>query len=595
MRVTLKVCALLTALCVLLPTSAAGQKKAGAGPGEPAELDAKIRRFAPTVVTADTSQLSAGDRRALAKVVEAARLFDPLFLRQVWSGNVALQRKLEADKTPLGRARLHYFMLNDGPWSQLDENIAFMPDVPHEKPATAAHYPDDMTKQEFESWVATLPEAEKQKATGFFYAVRRDAAGKLKLVPYREEYGEYLRPAAGLLREAAALTTNDTLRNFLTKRAAAFMSDDYYESDVAWMELDSPIDVTIGPYETPQWGANGWLVDLTEDLKSDSAYDVDDLLPPVRVALTNDDKQYAVPFYGESSILMYNKEVLDKAGVTMPDDPTWQQVSDAAKKVKTADVAGICMRGKPGWGDLFAPLTTVVQTFGGNWYDMSWNATVNTPEWKEAVTFYKTMLDESGEADPVSYSFNECLTALKEGKAAMWADASVAASMLEAADSPVKGKMGYAHMPVNKTAESGWLWSWNLAVPKSTKNQDAAVKFVKWATSKEYIKLVGEKIGWSNVPPGSRTSTYELPEYKEAAAAYAPITLDVMSGVNPAQPGVSPQPWVGIQYVSIPEFQDVGNQCAQLIADYIANRSSVDDALTKCQDIAAKGGEPHKS
>ena len=352
--------------------------------------------------------------------------------------------------------------------------------------------------------------------------------------------------------------------------------------------------VTIGAYETPQWGANGWLIDLTDNLAKDTAYDVNDLLPPVRVALTNDGKQYAVPFYGESSILMYNKEILDKAGVTMPTNPTWQQVADAAKKVKTADMSGICMRGKPGWGDLFAPLTTVVQTFGGNWYDMSWNATVNSPEWKQAVTFYKTMLDDSGEADPVSYSFNECLTSLKEGKSAMWADASVAASMLEAADSPVKGKMGYAHMPINKTQESGWLWSWNLAVPKSTKNQDAAIKFVKWATSKEYIKLVGEKIGWSNVPPGSRTSTYDIPQYKEAAAAYAPITLDVMSGVNPKQPGVNPQPWVGIQYVSIPEFQDVGNQCAQLVADYIANRASIDDALTKCQGIAQKGGDKHK-
>lgn len=352
--------------------------------------------------------------------------------------------------------------------------------------------------------------------------------------------------------------------------------------------------VTIGAYETPQWGANKWLVDLTEPLKSDSAYDVDDILPPVRDVNTYQDKLFAVPFYGESSILMYNKEVLDKAGVTMGANPTWQEVADAAKKLKTADMAGICMRGKPGWGDLFAPLTTVVQTFGGNWYDMQWNATVNTPEWKQALTFYKTMLDDSGEADPVSYSFNECLTALKEGKAAMWADASVAASMLEADDSPVKGKMGYAHMPVNKTKESGWLWSWNLAVPASTKNKDAAIKFVKWATSKDYIKLVGEQIGWSNVPPGSRTSTYEIPQYKEAAAAYAPITLDVMSTVNPKQPGVNPQPWVGIQYVSIPEFQDVGNQCAQLVADYIANRSSVDDAQAKCQEIAQKAGDAHK-
>jgi sorbitol/mannitol transport system substrate-binding protein len=352
--------------------------------------------------------------------------------------------------------------------------------------------------------------------------------------------------------------------------------------------------VTIGAYETPQWGANDWLLDLTPDLQADSAYDVDDLLPPVRDALTHEGKLYAVPFYGESSILMYNKEVLDGAGVTLGNNPTWQEVADAAKEVNSADMSGICMRGKPGWGDLFAPLTTVVQTFGGNWYNDQWDATVDTPEWKEAVTFYKTMLDESGEKDPVSYSFNECLTALKEGKAAMWADASVAASMLEADDSPVKGKMGYAHMPVNETDESGWLWSWNLAIPATTKNKDAAIKFVKWATSKEYHQLVGEKIGWSNVPPGARTSTYEIPEYKEAAKAYAPITLEVMSAVDPKQPGVNPQPWVGIQYVSIPEFQDVGNKCAQYIADYLANRSSADDALGKCQADAQAAGEKHK-
>jgi sorbitol/mannitol transport system substrate-binding protein len=176
----------------------------------------------------------------------------------------------------------------------------------------------------------------------------------------------------------------------------------------------------------------------------------------------------------------------------------------------------------------------------------------------------------------------------------MWADASVAASLLEANDSPVKGKMAYAHMPVVKTKESGWLWSWNLAIPKTTKHQAEALDFVKWATSKDYIKLVGNKIGWSNVPPGSRTSTYSIPEYKDAAKAYAPITLEVMSSVNPKQPGVNPQPWVGIQYVSIPEFQDVGNQCAQLIADYLANRTTVDDALGKCQDIAQKAGDAHK-
>lgn len=348
--------------------------------------------------------------------------------------------------------------------------------------------------------------------------------------------------------------------------------------------------VTIGAYETPQWGANDWLVDLSS-FEDDADYDVDDILPSVREALSYDDKLFAVPFYGESSILMYNKDVMDKAGVTISDNPTWQEVADAAAEVDTADMSGICMRGKPGWGDLFAPLTTVVQTFGGNWYDEDFNATVDTPEWREAVSFYKEMLDSSGQSDPVSYSFNECLTALKEGKSAMWADASVAASILEADDSPVKGQMGYAHMPVVETDESGWLWSWNLAIPASSQNQDEAEEFVKWATSKEYISLVGEELGWSLVPPGSRSSTYELPEYKEAAAAYAPITLDVMTAVDPSQPGVNPQPWVGIQYVSIPEFQDVGNQCAQLVADYLADRTSIDDALAQCQEVAQKAGE----
>jgi hypothetical protein len=258
MRVTLKVCALATALCVLLPQVALAQNARGAQPGELADLNAKIRRFAPTVVTADTSRLSAGDRRALQKIVEAARLFDPLFLRQVWSGNTELEKRLEADRTPLGRARLRYFRINDGPWSQLDDNVAFLAGVPGEKPPTAAHYPDDMTRQEFETWLATLPETEKQKATGFFYAVRRDAAGKLKLVPYSEEYRDFLAPASALLRHASELTDDATLRSFLSKRADAFLSNNYYESDVAWMDLDAPIDVTIGPYETYSDGLFGY-------------------------------------------------------------------------------------------------------------------------------------------------------------------------------------------------------------------------------------------------------------------------------------------------------------------------------------------------
>jgi hypothetical protein len=213
-------------------------------------LAAKIRRFAPTVITADTSRLSAGDHRALAKIIEAAKILDPLFIRQVWSGNPALLAKLERDKTAAGRERLHYFLINKGPWSRLDGDEPFIEGVPKEKPHGANFYPEDMTKEEFETWANGLPPEVKERALGFFHAIRRDADRKLKVVPYSQEYKEFLDPAAKLLREAAALTTNETLRNFLNKRADAFASNDYYASDVAWMDLDAPIDVTIGPYET---------------------------------------------------------------------------------------------------------------------------------------------------------------------------------------------------------------------------------------------------------------------------------------------------------------------------------------------------------
>jgi len=235
-------------LTVALMTTLTAQDRKAAG-GDP-DLTKKIARFAPTTLTADVSKLSAKDRQALDKIIAAAKLLDPLFLRQVWSGNAQLEQKLLTDKTPAGRQRLHYFYMNDGPWSRLDNNEPFVDNVPKEQPEGANYYPEDMTKEEFNAWVGTLSDADKQKATGFFYLIRRGADKKLTLVPYSQAYKEYLEPAARLLREAAALTTNATLKNFLTKRADAFGSDDYYESDVAWMDLDSPIDVTIGPYET---------------------------------------------------------------------------------------------------------------------------------------------------------------------------------------------------------------------------------------------------------------------------------------------------------------------------------------------------------
>ena len=228
----------------------AGQKKQIRKTAGDPDLERKIARFAPTVLTANTTRLSPKDRLALKKIIEASKLLDPLFLRQVWSGNEALEKKLQADKTVVGLERLHYFYINDGPWSRLDNNEPFIEGVPREKPPQANYYPDDITKEEFNSWVQGLSAQDKEKATGYFYVIRRDGNRKLVIVPYSEEYREFLEPAAKLLSEAANLTTNKTLKDFLSKRAAAFASNDYYDSDVAWMDLDAPIDVTIGPYET---------------------------------------------------------------------------------------------------------------------------------------------------------------------------------------------------------------------------------------------------------------------------------------------------------------------------------------------------------
>ncbi len=215
-----------------------------------AQLDKMIARFTPTDLRADISKLSPGDRQALAKLIEASRVLDDIFLNQLWSGNQTLYAKLRRDTTPLGKARLHYFWINKGPWSSLDDGMAFLPDVPEKKLPGANFYPEDLTRSEFEVWVKTLPEAERQKAEGFFTVIRRDRIGHLKVVPYSQEYKSDLPKSARLLEEAAGLTENATLKKFLLARGSAFYSNDYYESDLAWMDLDAPIDITIGPYET---------------------------------------------------------------------------------------------------------------------------------------------------------------------------------------------------------------------------------------------------------------------------------------------------------------------------------------------------------
>jgi sorbitol/mannitol transport system substrate-binding protein len=354
--------------------------------------------------------------------------------------------------------------------------------------------------------------------------------------------------------------------------------------------------VMIGPYEAPQFGANGWLQDLTPYTTKDAAYDAADLIDSVKSALSTGGKLYAVPFYGESSFLMYRKDVMEAAGVTVPDKPTWDQVAEIARKVNKPDMAGICLRGKPGWGDLGASLTTVVNTFGGTWWEANSDgsigkAQVNTDGFKDATNFYVQLIKDAGEKDAANASFNECLKLMQDGKVAMWYDATVAAGILESADSPVKGKLGYALAPTKETPASGWLWTWALAMPKGAKNPDAVWQFISWATSKDYIKLAGTKApgGWAAVPPGSRKSTYEIPEYKQAAAAFADITLAAMSAAPIDNPGTTPRPgFPGVQYVGVPEFQDVGTRCTQEISSAIAGNETVDGALGKCQDIASQ-------
>ncbi|MET0693087.1 MAG: sugar ABC transporter substrate-binding protein [Propionibacteriaceae bacterium] len=354
--------------------------------------------------------------------------------------------------------------------------------------------------------------------------------------------------------------------------------------------------MTVGAYEVPIWGENKWLADLTDLAADDPSYDVDDFFKPVRDGVSFDNRLYAVPFYGESSFLMYRKDLFEQAGLTMPERPTWEQVAEFANQLKdpSQDRAGICLRAKPGWGEMFAPLTTVVNTFGGQWYDENWDAQVNAPGFTKAVQFYLDTLKQSGEADPASFGFTECLNLFSQERAAMWYDATSAAGSVESKNSKVAGKVGYVRAPVVETKDSGWLWSWNLGINAESQHKDAAWQFLKWATSKEYAKLVGTQLGWSQVPPGTRKSTYELPEYKEAGGEFAPLTAEIMSEVNPKQPGVAPQPWVGIQYVTIPEFQDVGNQTSQAVVDAISGRISLTEALDKGQKLAERAGKNQK-
>ncbi|GGP63047.1 ABC transporter substrate-binding protein [Saccharothrix coeruleofusca] len=346
---------------------------------------------------------------------------------------------------------------------------------------------------------------------------------------------------------------------------------------------------TISNYETPIYARNGWLTPLDDYFAKDTAFDQDDILEPIRQSLTGEDgKVYAEPFYGESSFLMYRKDVLDAKGITMPDRPTWQQVADIAAQVDGAQpgMKGICLRGQPGWGQLMAPLTTVVNTFGGTWFTEDWQARVNAPEFKEATKFYVDLVRAHGEAGAPQAGFAECLNNMTQGKVAMWYDATVAAGLLEADDSPVKGKLGFAQAPVVKTESSAWLYTWAFGIQKASKKADNAWKFISWASGKGYEELVGKTLGWSKLPDGKRSSTYQRPEYVQAGSSFAKQAEAAIAGAKPTDPGVQPRPAAGIQFVGIPEFTDLGTQVSQKISAAIAGASTVDAALDESQELA---------
>ena len=346
--------------------------------------------------------------------------------------------------------------------------------------------------------------------------------------------------------------------------------------------------LTIGTYEVPIWAKQGWLVALD---KLGDAYKVDDLLPAIRGGLSVDGKLYASPFYGESSYVMYRKDLMDKAGLKMPDAPTWDFIRQAADKMtdKANGINGICLRGKAGWGENGAFLTAMSNSFGARWFDEKWHPQFDQPEWKNTLQFYVDMMKADGPAGASSNGFNENLTLFQQGKCGMWIDATVAGSFVtDPKNSTVADKVGFALAPDKGLGKRGnWLWAWSLAIPAGSQKIDAAEKFIAWATGPGYLDLVASKEGWANVPPGTRTSLYSNPEYTKAAP-FAAMTIASINAADPTKPTVKPVPYTGVQFVAIPEFQGLGDTVGQIFSAALAGQTSVDDALKQAQDVATR-------
>ena len=342
--------------------------------------------------------------------------------------------------------------------------------------------------------------------------------------------------------------------------------------------------MTIGMYETPIWGANGWLLAL-DNLSE--GYDAADILPAMAGGLSHDGTLYAAPFYGESSMIMYRTDLMEKAGLEMPKDPTWTFVREAAAAMTDRDneINGICLRGKAGWGEGGAFITAMSNSFGARWFDMDWNAQFDTEAWANTLNFFKGMMDESGPAGYATNGFNENLSLFQQGKCGMWIDATVAASFVtNPNDSTVADKVGFALAPDNGLGKrSNWLWAWALAIPAGTQKQDAAIQFIEWATSKDYIELVAANEGWANVPPGARISLYENPNYQ--AVPFAQMTLDSILSADPNNSTVEESPYVGVQFAAIPEFAGIATEVSQEFSAAYAGQQTVEKALSNAQAL----------
>ncbi|WP_395003246.1 ABC transporter substrate-binding protein [Cypionkella sp.] len=341
--------------------------------------------------------------------------------------------------------------------------------------------------------------------------------------------------------------------------------------------------LTIGTYEVPIWGKQGWLVGLN-DLPAE--WDKADLLPAIAGGLTVDGELYAAPFYGESSMVMYRKDLMEAAGMTMPDAPTWADIKAAAAAMtdKSKEQYGICLRGKAGWGENMAFLTAMSNSYGAKWFDENWNPQFDGAAWKATLTDYLELMNNYGPPGASNNGFNENLSLMQTGHCGMWIDATVAASFVTGKDSQVADKMGFALAPDNGLGKrSNWLWAWSLAIPAGSEKVDAAKAFVAWATSKEYTQLVASKEGWANVPPGTRTSLYENPEYQKVP--FAKMTLDSINSADPTNPTVDPVPYVGVQFVAIPEFQGMATATGQQFSAALAGTTSLDDALAASQEL----------